>query len=204
MKLWDITRELTGATVYPGDPAPRLTRIQQLELGDMCNLTALSLCVHNATHLDAPLHFIPEGADISQIPLEVCCGPCRVAEWEGVLLGDAAERLVERYPGVKRWLFKGDMTVDISAAYVLADADPVLIGVEAQSVASFDQTERVHRHLLSSGVLILEGLDLSQVSPGEYTLYAAPLKIAGCEGAPVRALLVDDRDALDVPGFLKK
>ena len=204
MKLWDITRELTSAPVYPGDPAPRLTRIQQMELGDICNLTSLSLCAHNATHLDAPLHFIPEGEDISQVPLEACCGPCRVAEWEGPLLGDAAERLTERYPGVKRWLFKGDMTVDISAAYVLADAGPVLIGVEAQSVSSPDQTERVHRHLLGSGVLLLEGLDLSAVSPGEYTLYAAPMKIAGCEGAPVRAFLTDDRDSLDVPDFFKK
>lgn len=203
MKLWDISRELTGAVVYPGDPAPRLTRIQQMELGDMCNLTALSLCAHNATHLDAPLHFIPEGEDISEIPLEACCGPCRVVEWEGVLLGDAAERLVARYPA-KRWLFKGDVTIDISAAYVLADAAPLLIGVEAQSVAAPDRTEQVHRHLLGSGVLLLEGLDLSRVSPGEYTLYAAPIKIAGCEGAPVRALLTDDRDTLDVPDFLKK
>lgn len=204
MKLWDITRELTGATVYPGDPAPRLIRTQQMELGDICNLTTLSLCAHNGTHMDAPLHFIPEGEDISQVSLEACCGSCRVVEWEGPLLGDAAERLADRYPGVKRWLFKGDMRVDISAAYVLADGGPLLIGVEAQSLASFDQTERVHRHLLSEGVLILEGLDLSAVSPGEYTLYAAPLKIAGCEGAPVRALLTDDRDSLDVPDFLKK
>ena len=202
MKFWDITREIMGAPVYPGDPAPRLTRLQQLALGDICNLTALSLCAHNATHMDAPCHFVPEGAGIDEVPLSLCCGRCRVVPFDGVLTGEAAERLLARYPAA-RLLFKGEMTVDTSAAYVLADAGVRLVGVEAQSVAAADRSEAVHRHLLGSGVLLLEGLDLSAVPAGEYFLFAAPMKIAGCDGAPVRAVLVDE-ESLDVePAFVR-
>ena len=203
MRLWDITKELTSAPVYPGDLAPQLTRVQQLDLGDHCNLTNLSLSAHNATHLDAPLHFIPDGDAIDDVPLDACCGVCRVVAFDGLLLGDEAERLLERH-ACERILFKGDMSIDTSAAYVLADAAPRLIGVEAQSVAAATCTAAVHRHLLGSGVVLLEGLDLSAVPEGEYFLFAAPLKIAGCEGAPVRAVLVE-RDSPELqPAFLRR
>lgn len=196
MKLIDISRELTTAPVYPGDPAPQLTRLQQISLGDMCNLTALSLCAHNGTHLDAPRHFLLDGGTVEQLPLSACCGECSVVEAEGVLLGDEAERLLAR--GLApRILFKGKLELDVSAAFVLSDAGLTLVGVEAPSVAAPDQTEAVHRQLLGRGTLVLEGLDLSAVPPGRYFLFAAPLKIAGCEGAPVRAILVD-REAIDV------
>ncbi len=201
MKLWDISRELLTAPVYPGDPAPAATRLQQMSFGDTCNLTALSLCAHNATHLDAPLHFVPDGDGVDTVELTHCCGPCRVIAHEGVLTGDKAEELLSKHSAAERVLFKGDVTVDTSAAYVLTDAGVRLVGVEAPSVAAADRSEAVHRHLLGSGVLILEGLDLSAVAEGVYFLFAAPLKIAGCDGAPVRAVLVDD-EAIDVePAF---
>ena len=203
MKLWDISRELTEAAVYPGDPAPEVTRIQQLAFGVTCNLSALSMCAHNATHLDAPLHFVPNGDGSEAVELSHCGGACRVVCFDGVLTGDMAERIVARYP-TERLLFKGEMSVDISAAYVLADAGVRLVGVEAQSVAAADRSEAVHRHLLGSGVLILEGIDLSAVCEREYFLFAAPLKIAGCDGAPVRAVLLDD-ESLDVePTFRRR
>ncbi len=202
MRLIDISRELTAAPVYPGDPAPQLTRLQQIALGDMCNLTALSLCAHNGTHLDAPRHFLLDGETVEQLPLTACCGECSVVEAAGVLLGDEAERLLAR--GLApRVLFKGPVTLDISAAFVLSDAGVTLVGVEAQSVALPDQTEAVHRQLLGRGTLVLEGLDLSDVMPGRYFLFAAPLKIAGCEGAPVRAVLVD-RESLDVDDAFRR
>lgn len=203
MRLWDITRELTSAPVYPGDPAPQQTWVQQLALGDHCNLSALSMCAHNGTHMDAPLHFIPDGATIDRVPPEVFCGPCRVAAFDGLLTGDAAEQLLEREPA-ERLLFKGDMSIDISAAYVLGDAGLRLVGVEAQSVATAAQTAAVHRHLLGSDVILLEGLDLSAVPEGRYFLVAAPLKIAGCEGAPVRAVLIE-QEALELePAFSRR
>jgi len=93
--------------------------------------------------------------------------------------------------------------VDTSAAYVLTDAGVRLVGVEPPSVAAADRSEAVHRHLLGSGVLILEGLDLSAVPEGAYFLFAAPIKIVEGDGAPVRAVLVDD-EAIDVePAFRK-
>ena len=203
MKLWDITRELTSAPVYPGDASPELRREQQMALGDMYNLTTLSMSAHNGTHLDAPLHFIPEGTAIDGVDLTACCGPCRVVASEGLLLGDEAERLVARYPA-ERLLFKGNMSVDTSAAYVLADAGLRLIGVESQSVAAATCTAAVHRHLLGSDVLLLEGLDLSAVPEGAYILFAAPLKIAGCEGAPVRAILWEQERLELEPAFTRK
>lgn len=202
MKLWDVSRELTEAPVYPGDPAPTVTRLQQMAFGDTCNLTALSLCAHNGTHLDAPLHFVPDGDGIEAVSLTHCCGPCRVIAYDGVLTGDKAEHLLQKH-SAERVLFKGNVTVDTSAAYVLSDAGVRLVGVESPSVAAADRCEAVHRHLLSCGVLILEGLDLSAVAEGPYFLFAAPIKIAGCDGAPVRAVLVDD-EALDVEPAFKK
>ena len=202
MKLWDISRELLSAPVYPGDPSPAVTRLQQMTFGDTCNLTALSMCAHNGTHLDAPRHFVPDGDGVDAVALTHCCGPCRVIAHDGVLTGDTAEELLAKHPA-ERVLFKGDVTVDTSAAYVLTDAGVRLVGVELPSVAAADRSEAVHRHLLGSGVLILEGLDLSTVPEGPYFLFAAPLKIAEGDGAPVRAVLVDD-EAIDVePAFRK-
>lgn len=203
MRLYDISRELMGSPVYPGDPMPQRQTLQDMALGDTCNLSALSLCAHNGIHMDAPLHFVPDGAAVDEIAPEDCCGVCRVVAFEGLLLGDEAERLLAAAP-CERLLFKGDMSLDVSAAYVLADAGLRLVGVEAPSVATAARTEAVHRHLLGYGVCLLEGLDLSAVPEGVYFLFAAPLKIAGCEGAPVRALLLD-RDEMDVePAFVRR
>ncbi len=195
MILHDISRELFGAPVYPGDPAPSLTAITRMEWGDVCNTSALSACLHNATHLDAPRHFVPDGTDIASLPLEQSVGPCSVVAFDGVLLGAQAEELLPRLH--KRVLFKGEMEISPSAAFVLSDAGLALVGVEAQSVAAPECTAAVHRQLLGRGVALLEGLDLSGVKPGDYFLFAAPLKVAGADGAPVRAVLVE-RERLDV------
>ena len=88
MRIVDITREMMEAPVYPGDPAPRLEPLCRMEFGDVCNTSALYACLHNGTHLDAPRHFVPDGTDAAGVPLEACIGECRVAAWEGVLLGD--------------------------------------------------------------------------------------------------------------------
>ena len=107
MKLIDITRELTKAPVYPGDPAPKLHPLSRISLGDVCNTTAISACLHNGTHMDAPRHFFPEGDAIPDVSLDACIGECTVVECNGLLLGDAAEELLPRLK--KRVLFKGDV-----------------------------------------------------------------------------------------------
>ena len=195
MILHDISRELLNGPVYPGDPAPALTAVCRMEWGDVCNTSALSACVHNATHLDAPRHFVREGTDAASLPLELCVGECSVTAFEGVLLGAQAEELLPRLH--KRVLFKGEMVVSPSAAFVLSEAGLKLIGVEGQSVSAPECTAAVHRQLLGSGMALLEGLDLSRVAPGDYFLFAAPLKIAGADGSPVWAVLVE-KERLDV------
>lgn len=185
----DITRELTGAPVYPGDPAPVLTPLCRIAYGDACNTTQMSACLHNGTHMDAPLHFVEGGADIASVSLSACIGPCSVVELSGELTGQQLERLLPRLE--RRVLIKGTVELTPSAAFVLTDSGTVLLGVEPQSV-SMGQTAAVHRQLLGSGMVLLEGLDLSQVDEGRYFLVAAPLKIAGADGAPVRALLARD------------
>ena len=190
IKMIDISREMIGAPVYPGDPAPRLEPLSRLSLGDGCNLSSLHCCLHNGTHLDAPRHFLPDGMDAARIPLDSCVGECLVVACDGVLLGAQVDALLEKQVP-ERLLFKGRMSISPSAAFVLADAGIRLIGVEAPSVAPPEEAGEVHRQLLGSGIVLLEGLDLSQAGTGYYFLFAAPLKIAGADGTPVRAVLLE-------------
>ena len=192
MQLIDITRELMRAPVYPGDPAPALTKLSNMSAGDVCNTTAIEMCLHNGTHMDAPRHFFPMGEAIDKVPLEACIGECIVVECNGLLLGDAAEELLPKFKNKKRVLFKGSVQFTPSAAFVLSGAGLVLIGVEEPSVAPPTYSEEVHRQLLSSDMVLLEGLDLSKAEVGvPYLLMAAPLRIAGADGAPVRAVLAE-------------
>lgn len=187
MQLIDITRELMSAPVYPGDPAPELTPLCRIAYGDACNTTAVSACLHNGTHLDAPCHFVAQGSDITEVPLAQCVGECSVIELSGALTGQQLERILPRLK--ERVLIKGQVEITPSAAFVLTDNGVRLLGVEPQSVA-MDQGAAVHRQLLGSGMVLLEGLDLSAAEEGTYFLFAAPVKIAGADGAPVRAVLV--------------
>ncbi len=190
MNLIDITRELMRAPVYPGDPAPQLQPLSRMLHGDVCNTTAISACLHNGTHMDAPRHFLPDGTAIDQVDLETCIGECVVIECDGLLLGDRAEELLPHLK--KRVLFKGSVQLSPSAAFVLSDAGVLLLGVEGQSVAPPQYTAEVHRQLLGTGMVLLEGLDLTEAKAGEtYLLMAAPIKIAGADGAPVRAVLAE-------------
>lgn len=190
MNLIDITRELIKAPVYPGDPVPQLQPLTRISLGDSSNTTAISTCLHNGTHMDAPRHFLPEGVAIDKVDLNACIGECTVIECDGLLLGDRAEELL---PYVKkRVLFKGSVQLTPSAAFVLSCAGILLLGVEQPSVSPPEYSEEVHRQLLGTGMVLLEGLDLSKATAGEtYLLMAAPVKIAGADGAPVRAVLAE-------------
>jgi len=183
----DISREWTTAPLYPGDPPPMLEKVSDMHLGDECNTTVLKACVHTGTHIDAPSHFLEGALDVCSVPLSICCGDCCVIEEKGLLVGEQVEKYAWMIP--PRVLFKGDVHLTQSAAFVLIDAGVRLVGVESISVAPADAEAEVHRLLLSSGIVVLEGLDLSAVKQGTYYLHAAPLKIAGSDGAPVRAML---------------
>lgn len=186
MEIVDISRELLAAPNFPGDPAPALTRVMAIEEGKQYNLSVLSLCVHNGTHIDAPAHFIKNGVTAESVPLSKTVGEAEVAEASGDIGRDTALCLTANAP--KRLLIKGKISVGLDAAAVFARSLE-LLGTEELTVGREGEICDAHRMLLGAGVVLLENLDLSRAQPGKYTLVAAPLKIKGADGAPVRAIL---------------
>ena len=187
MKIYDVTQEVFSCRVYPGDIAPAFRRVSDMNDGAPCNITEISMNAHNGTHLDAPRHFVKDGATIEQLPPETLIGPCRVACFEG---GIGPEDL-EPYRGIRRLIAKGDCYMTLEGAKALTGLGTEFFGLEAQSVAGDTPPLAVHVEILSHGIPILEGLDLTGVPEGDYFLFAAPLKLGGAEGAPCRAVLID-------------
>ena len=193
MKIIDISQEVLSCKVYEGDPTPQANRIIDMEDGGVYNLSALSLCVHNGTHVDAPLHFIKDGKSIEQMSLEHFVGECFVAEHNGDVLATDAREILEKARKLgaeKRILIKGDATVTKEAAQIFADADILLIGNESQSVGPENAPMAVHKILLSKNIVLLEGIVLNNAREGRYILNCAPLNIKGFEGSPCRAILI--------------
>lgn len=196
MKLYDISQEVFGCVVFPGDPAPERTVLCSMERGDLYNLTQFSMCAHNGTHLDAPAHFLRDGDTVDAIPLTATVGKAFVADFDGLCTAADAEEILRRAAsrdpeGAKRILLKGKTTVSLEAAQVFAEAGILLIGNESQTVGPEDAPMQVHLVLLGAGVILLEGIRLSHVPEGVYLLSAAPLCLGGAEGAPCRAVLID-------------
>ena len=191
MKLYDISQEVFGCKVYPGDPAPKREVLSSINEGALYNLTAFSMCAHNGTHLDAPSHFLADGMTVEQIPLENTVGEAYVAEHHGVVTETDAAELLRRANGCKRLLLKGDLTVSLAAAEVFARHGLLLLGNESQTVGPEDAPMAVHLALLRAGTVLLEGIRLARVAEGTYFLFAAPLSLGGADGAPCRAVLAD-------------
>ncbi len=196
MKIYDISQEVFGCRVFPGDPAPERTVLSSIEKGGICNLTAFSMCAHNGTHVDAPFHFINGGKTVDEVSLEAFAGAAYVAEHDGTVTGTDAEAIVrkaaERDPeAAKRILIKGAAVVSEEAASVFAENGLLLYGNESQTVGPEEAPVAVHKILLGAGVVLLEGIRLSEVPEGVYFLSAAPLNLSGADGSPCRAVLFD-------------
>lgn len=192
MKIYDITQELFTCEVYPGDPEPKREALCSTDKGDVCNLTALSMCAHNGTHIDAPYHFFGEGKTVDMLPLSKAVGESFVAEHSGdISRADAAE-ILKRADGISRILLKGELTVTEEAAEVFAAAGIDLLGNESQTVGPHNAPMAVHKILLSRDIVLLEGIRLAEVPEGKYMLCAQPLNLGGCDGAPVRAILIQN------------
>lgn len=183
MKIYDITQELFSSVVYPGDPVPQWERILHFSEGGV-NLSAIHLCAHNGTHMDAPFHFVENGDTVESIPTEVCIGRACVVDSQAVFGEAEAKTWIPA--GCQRLLLRGGAP-DLAGAEAILAAGVRLLGVEAQSVGDPD----VHRCLLSAKMAVLEGIRLDDVMPGEYFLFALPMKLGGLDGAPVRAVLLD-------------
>jgi arylformamidase len=200
----DVTVPIRDGMVhFPGDPEIVVTQTAHLERGDDATVSKLSLGVHTGTHVDAPVHFILDGAGVDRVPLERLMGPARVIE-----LGDVdrigpsdldvfdvgpGERLLFKTKNSRRWAedrFRADyVCLSPPAARLLAERGVWTIGIDYLSIGGMDSGVETHRALLEAGVCIIEGLDLSSVESGSYDLVCLPLRLEGLDGAPARVIL---------------
>jgi arylformamidase len=208
MHVYDISVGIhPDMPVWPGDPPLELSRVSAISAGGNANVSRLSCSVHTGTHMDAPLHFVDGAASIESIPLKVLIGRAYVVHLPKTAVIDAAcLEAAEIPPRTKRVLFRtrnsalwarGEtkfqtdfVAIDLSGAEWLVRKGAQLVGVDYLSVAPYKRSKGVHETLLKAGVAVVEGLDLSKVSQGRYTLYCLPLKLVGSDGAPARAVLV--------------
>lgn len=194
-----------GMVQWPGDPHfERRARLKLAE-GDPCNLSEFHTCSHVGTHMDAPRHYLENGAGIETLPLDAVLGPARVIAIQDPELIRVQELESRRVSQGERLLFKtanstpGFQTGEFREKFVhippetaryLAERGVLTVGVDYLSVGGYktDGAE-THRILLGAGIWIIEGLDLSHVEPGEYHLACLPLKLMGSDGAPARAAI---------------
>ena len=191
MKIYDITRGILEAPLYPGDESVKFTKLSDLQAGDCCTNSVITAGVHAGTHADAFSHFLPEGETIDKMPLEHYCGKCRVLtvpENSLVKLSDIKGRLA----GGERLVLRSGGTsflCEQAAEYIAACGIKAVI-TDSVSIAPADNEEVVHKLLFEGRVAIIENVVLDGVEDGDYLLFAFPAKYEGCDGAPVRAVLV--------------
>ncbi len=209
MTLYDISLTISPSLpVWPGDPAVELTQVAAIARGDLANVSHISMGVHTGTHVDAPHHFLDDNRTVEALPLDALTGPCYVFQFPDDVESITAEVLARTaWPaGVTRVLFgtrnskmwaRGENTfqtdfvaISEDGAHWLVEKGVRLVGVDYLSVAPYDQPRPTHEALLRAGVVIVEGLNLAAVPRGFYDLYCLPLKIAGSDGAPARAILI--------------
>jgi len=209
MKIHDISLSIQpGMPVWPGDPPVELERISSIDEGAHANVSRLACGVHTGTHVDAPNHFLNDQRTVENLDLEVLTGPALVIQIPDEILlitSDVLEKATIP-PGTTRLLLKtrnshiweeGKMEfftnftgISPDAAEWLVRKGVRLVGIDYLSIAPYKQGTPAHQVLLIPGVIILEGVDLSKVDPGEYDLYCLPLKLMNSDGAPARAILV--------------
>lgn len=212
MKIYDISIPIQpNMPIWPGDPPVKLERFSDIEKGSDENITKLQMCVHTGTHIDSPNHFFLEGNTVDHLSFNAFIGEVWVMEIspEVDVISDkvlANHSKTEWLKETKRVLFKTRNSklwdtpshnfqkdyvgLDTSGAEFLAKLNFALIGMDYLSIASYGNTRQPHQILLSQNIVLLEGINLSDVPQGTYQLFCAPLLIEGCEGAPARALLM--------------
>lgn len=209
MNVIDISLPVHKNTVvWPGNTEPNLVRVKDMEQGEICNETFISMNAHTGTHLDAPLHFLEKGGSIDAMDLGIFFGPVFVAdmgeaknitekELEVLHLPEHTERILFKTSNSLLWknrvdTFKKDYVgLTPSAARWLVSKRMRLVGNDYLSVATFNDAAEVHDILLGAGIAALEGIDLTHAAEGEYELICFPLRLDGAEAAPTRAVLIE-------------
>lgn len=205
MKLHDITLMISNnMLVWPGDPKVQIEDEVSIKNGDKCNVKSIKLSSHTGTHIDAPNHFIDQGAFIDEVALDTLIGKCFVKDLTTI---DKFIEIIDLqsidFNIYKRVLFKTKnskkllktefdqdfVALSLDAAKFLRSRGVRLIGIDYLSIESFTSTGNVHKELLSNNITVLESLDLNNIKEGEYNLICLPLKIYECDGAPARVIL---------------
>ncbi len=215
MKIWDISRTLSNDFAeWPGDEPFHYRLTREIAGGQSVNLGAITMSVHNGTHADAQLHFDPKGESIEKAPLDIYVGCATVVDLTQTFLQSKEKHLIttedlqpyaEEIAATSRLLVKtgrwSDSTIFPNQIPVIAADIPAwlqkngvkLFGLDLPSMDEIDSKSLQNHHALAdAGIAIVESLDLSEVAPGIYNLAALPLKIAGGDGAPMRAILWRD------------
>ena len=206
--IYDLTVPITNSMpVWPGDPPVRLSAKSHVSQDGThtVRLTSIEMGSHTGTHIDAPFHMIDGGRRLSDFPLEVFAGRARVVEVPGVRSLGAAELSGLSWSGVERVLFKTENSghwqdggfyeefvyVEPDGAAFLVQQGIRLVGVDYLSIDKFKSPSHPsHFIFLKKNIPIIEGLNLSAVPPGEYTMIALPLNLQGADGAPARVVLM--------------
>jgi len=200
MEIFDVSVPIQpGMITYPGDPEVQMERVVSIEHGDIANLTRLDFGVHTGTHVDAPLHFLDQGAGADALPLELFLGPCEVVDATGAsgeigpdAVPSSVERVLFKTRNSELWERDGFdedfVRIGLAAAQRLVERGVRLVGVDYLSVGE----PQTHETLLGAGIAAIEGLDLRGIEPGSYQLVCLPLRIVDSDGAPARAVLIRD------------
>ena len=213
MKLHDVSILISeDIPIWPNDPGISMDLTRSIARGDNANVTRLNMGVHTGTHIDAPFHFEPNKATIDQLSLDVLIGPCRVFEIPEIskaigpsdlekLDFDNHIRVLFKTRNSKLWkngerVFKKDFVhMHVEGAKLLVDRGIKLVGIDYLSIENYGSLDHATHHLLlRNNVVILEGLDLSGISAGDYELIALPPKLKGADGSPARVVLKELND----------
>jgi arylformamidase len=210
MKIIDISVPVSDSLpVYEGDPPVHISRTADISRGDRMTLSRLTMSAHTGTHVDAPLHFIADGCTVEQLDLDVLIGPARVVELpdvereitardlEAAQIPAGTERLLFKTRNSAFWAesgFRRDfIALGPGGAHWLVDHKIRLTAIDYLSIEIFGVPDfPAHKILLAAGVIALEGVDLRAVAPGPYQLVCLPVKLEGAEGAPARAVLIQE------------
>jgi arylformamidase len=206
-KFIDVSVALkSGLISWPGDPPVRIKRTKSIHKGEVCNVSMVSLGSHTGTHIDAPLHFFNKGVSIDQMPLDATMGPVRVIEIkdrESIKLAEISHyrirqdsRVLFKTSNSRLWksrTFKKEFVyLSQEAAQYLVKKKIRAVGIDYLSIGGYytnSSSPETHRTLLEAGIWIIEGLNLSDVKEGRYTLICLPLRVFNSDGAPARAVL---------------
>jgi arylformamidase len=212
MKMIDITLTISPSLpVWPGNAQVRLERVRKIEEGSNSNNSVLEMGVHTGTHVDAPVHFLNDSKmGVDSLPLDVLVGFCCVVEipadaavinrevLQSVYIPQSSQRILFKTRNSTFWEknlpdFQEDFVgVSEDGAQFLVDRGVKLVGLDYLSISPYKKSRPTHEVFLKNGVILLEGINLSKVSEGFYSLFCLPIKLAGSDGAPARVMLIEE------------